>query len=151
MENKYYTPEIEEFCVGFEYESRIAGYDDEWTKETIYAMFRDGWESNIDDVLAMYRDGGDEFRVKYLDSSDIESLGFEPIDYVERYRFKIPGITAYIKENIHISFYPYEANIDESVRGKIWIGSKNFDYKFKGTIKNLSELKKLLKQTKNYE
>ena len=88
MENKYYTPEIEEFCVGFEYESRIAGYDDEWTKETTYAMFRDGWESNIDDVLAMYKDGGDEFRVKHLDSSDIESLGFhlDPIRSYFNYR-----------------------------------------------------------------
>ena len=147
MENKYYTPEIEEFCVGFEYESRIAGYDDEWTKETIYAMFRDGWESNIDDVLAMYEDGGDEFRVKHLDSSDIESLGFH-LDPIRSY-FNYRNSFSLINE-------PYKLSLDHiQNENKIILRGHKVDYPtktlFEGIIKNLSELKKLLKQTKNYE
>ena len=148
MENKYYTPEIEEFYVGFEYESRIAGYDDEWTEETIYAMFRDGWESNIDDVLAMYKDGGDKFRVKHLDSSDIESLGFK-LDPIRSYLNYRNCFSLLINELYGLSLdHIYNEN-------KIILRGHKVDYPtktlFEGIIKNLSELKKLLKQTKNYE
>ena len=67
--SKYYTPDITEFCVGFEYETIYL--KSVWTKEVLYQMDC-GWffESYINDAVET------EFRVKYLDREDIESLGF---------------------------------------------------------------------------
>ena len=64
MENKYYTPSIEEFHVGFEYE--IEEPDGSYTKQ----------ELTVRDSLEFIDDHSSEFRVKYLDIDDIESLGF---------------------------------------------------------------------------
>lgn len=69
QKSKYYQPEIGEFCVGFEYETIYL--KSVWTKEVLYQMDC-GWffESYINDAVET------EFRVKYLDREDIESLGF---------------------------------------------------------------------------
>lgn len=68
MENKYYTPSIEEFHVGFEYET----YSDQ-----------KGWEPKVYGLLDFIDWGYDgnyicvgSVRVKYLDQSDIEELGW---------------------------------------------------------------------------
>jgi hypothetical protein len=55
---KYYTPEIEEFHVGFEYEYN---YEEGITRVL-------GTNDTVDT---------EEVRVKYLDKEDIESLGFK--------------------------------------------------------------------------
>jgi len=67
MENKYYTPSIEEFFVGFEYEEEDSLEDNLWIKRTL--DFNYGW-------LEIPQDFANDKRVKYLDSSDIEELGF---------------------------------------------------------------------------
>lgn len=155
-ENKYYTPGIEEFCVGFEYESRAAGYGAEWIKETIYAMFRDGWESNIDDVLAMYEDGGDEFRVKYLDQQDIEDCGFgnkrkSVWDWYElnkTFRMRSGHHISKIKL-IHDRSNEFLEVTDEDIcpNIKIWGDFSGTDeVLFEGLVKNKTEFKKILKQ-----
>jgi len=128
MENKYYTPDISEFHIGFEFESNYTLFskDREWTKHTL--DHNDGWfweEWYVDAVPT-------EFRVKYLDREDIESLGFEevpnvPIDWFEKddWRLYKQGTEVSIKkagEAFHIHFGIFE-----------------------GVIKNKSELKKVLK------
>jgi hypothetical protein len=70
MENKeirYYTPKIEDFHIGYQYEYWC---NNEWNKEIIktgqcfnFALFRLEDEKNV--------------RTKHLDKSDIESLGWE--------------------------------------------------------------------------
>jgi hypothetical protein len=70
MENKeirYYTPKIEDFHIGYQYEYWC---DNEWNKEIIktgqcfnFALFRLEDEKNV--------------RTKHLDKSDIENLGWE--------------------------------------------------------------------------
>ena len=68
MENKYYTPEIEEFYVGFKYErgnKATEGNSTKWYKEKITSA------QEIVDIFCC-----EEIRVKYLDKEDIESLGF---------------------------------------------------------------------------
>jgi len=61
-ENKYYTPEIEEFFVGFEYEvyDKLHGV---WNKENNFFLQQGDFKDSI--------------RVKHLDREDIESLGWE--------------------------------------------------------------------------
>jgi len=75
MENKYYTPTIEEFHVGFEFEFRHSDYKE------------DGWKKFTTPVFNMEREDCpfacqtlEEYRVKYLDREDIESLGFTRIN-----------------------------------------------------------------------
>jgi len=63
--NKYYTPTIEEFHVGFEYELKTEG---EWVSQTL----------DIDYSLNRVAGGlANNTRVKHLDQEDIESFGFE--------------------------------------------------------------------------
>jgi hypothetical protein len=71
----YYTPKIEEFCVGFEYELKkwISPTAFEWQKSVINKS------NDIHFVDMKLRDpkmDGTQIRVKYLDKEDIESLGF---------------------------------------------------------------------------
>lgn len=116
MENKYYTPTIEEFHVGFEYEYKYS--DKGWTFKVYEPHF------TINNVEV------EEYcRVKHLDKEDIESLGFEQIEY-----------DTYKKENIYIELnMEYKTFISAIKQGESSI-------LFQGTIKNKSELKKLLKQ-----
>ena len=144
MENKYYTPEIEEFNVGFECEIETSwGYSKgEWPdilkKDTLT-----GFEK---DIMKATRMAG--FRVKCLDSSDIESLGFK-LDPIRSYINHRNCFSLLINELYGLSLdHIYNEN-------KIILRGHKVDYPtktlFEGSIRNLSELKKLLKQTKNYE
>lgn len=130
MENKYYTPTIEEFHVGFEYEMNY-GYN-EWSYEFTPYDF-----GTISDFIAE-----DKCRVKYLDREDIESLGFELFDTTK-------------KDEI---YFRASDNLMTEQEIRLWV-SKEFNYieindvkektgcegLFRGKIKNKSELKKVLK------
>jgi hypothetical protein len=74
MENKYYTPAIEEFHVGFEYEIL---HNNEWKKTSVFNNSCGG------DIIFEIKNMGhwdvvSKPRVKYLDKEDIESLGWRP-------------------------------------------------------------------------
>lgn len=141
MENKYYTPEIEEFNVGFEYEEYIAGSNTEYVSKF--------WNPEDPFVLNVFKNNFQEgwLRVKCLDQKDIESLGFK-LDPIRSY-FNYKNSFSLINE-------PYKLSLDHIYNeNKVILRGHKVDYPtktlFEGTIKNLSELKKLLKQTKNYE
>jgi len=123
MKDKYYQPTKEEFYIGFEFE-----YCGDRTPN-------DRWHHKV---------LGDKYiipqitRVKYLDRSDIEDLGFEQLDKVNASR--------YIKDNVSI----WLGDVNEGMLTKIEVrdrlraigGTKLFI----GDVKNKSELKILLKQ-----
>lgn len=153
MENKYYTPSIEEFHVGFEYQI----YED-WDYLEERAWHDQKYGDNGADPERLCYVGGDmsRFRVKHLDKEDIESFGFvydnnfEPIPYRENYNNGIIDHDSYMLEintgvETHIYFLTqYNDN-------EIWI-QHDIDciiqgYIFKGNIKNKSELKRILKQS----
>lgn len=139
MENKYYTPEAEEFHVGFEYESlqdeRTPEKESSWSKELI----SDEWEMRT--FIGYYcGDHIAELRVKYLDKEDIESFGFTQITE-GCFNLPIKEFRGRLNQEVRIL-----------VRDTILIYlAKDLDDKetyvlFTGSIKNKSELKKLLKQ-----
>ena len=66
MISKYYTPQIEEFHVGFEYEWRRKESDEPFQSATI----KDA--AQLSDIFDTVYD----LRVKYLDAEDLQSLGF---------------------------------------------------------------------------
>ncbi len=142
--DKYYTPELSEFYVGFEYE-----IDDTWGsfRKVIFTeeVFKDKWipiGSGNDRVAFDYK-----ARVKKLDREDIDGLIHESwelktIEFIEdnvyEFSFNKAGIDYqgfYTYSDKMISFYEK----DNSEHNKL-------DCFFRGTIKNKSELKKLLTQ-----
>lgn len=125
QETKYYTPDIEEFHVGFECEAKVIEI---------------GWQhsvmSAVPEYVKDYLNKG-VYRVKYLDREDIEGLGWEYVKTVNQI-----GIG-----NIFIFKYnDYILNFIPSDKGRIVIkdGGLNIDL----IIKNKSELKRLMKQIK---
>ncbi len=130
--DKYYTPSIEEFHIGFEYEEK---YDSKnWDKrEFIYSEHIDSYgEDCLDDFII---EG--IVRVKYLDKEDIESLGFECIkDNVFRLDKDLLEVFDYTDGTIRIWWNDEDDSFDDYIHQPV----------FWGIIKNLSELKVLLKQ-----
>ncbi len=142
MENKYYNPEIEEFNVGFEFESNYLKVD--WAKQTLkleeMAHF---YDSYILDASSL------EFRVKYLDREDIEDLGW---NYTEDSSAGDGNIRWFDSYTIKGGFYKLNSfghipSIGDNLCDKVIIFSQGGEnIIFEGKIKNKSELKKLLKQ-----
>ena len=130
-ENKYYIPIIEEFHVGFNYEiwEKKLVYDKVWKFRVNKYIFN---EKQVTQTFFNYnftedlREG--KIRVKLLDKEDIESLGF----------VKDSGDYDFIKDKYQIEIYPNNIlHITEDYGNYLL---------FHGTIKNKSELIKLLKQ-----
>lgn len=136
--NKYYTPSIEEFHVGFKFELL------EPLKQGAVSAF-EGWQKlTVKDISLLSNKYFKELfkqkyiRVKYLDSIDIQDLGFELLhNDGDALEFNI----ADKYDEITYLWFDYEThNID------IYVGDGyDKDYLFQGTIKNKSELKKVLK------
>ena len=129
---EYYTPNLEEFHVGFEIELYNAngGY---WGKYVVTENDRP--VDFVNDIE------GDCCRVKYLDTTDIKSLGWQPhsernINYTTFLEL------LFQKENKYLSFYPSN-RIIKIHNNEIY--EDNITW-FDGKIKNKSELKKIMQQ-----
>lgn len=157
--NKYYTPSIEEFCVGFEYEI----YDTKWSYEIqhltgdqykvlseptpVTDWYKEIYDLNkyvyLKDSVECYNDlaefiSDNEIRVKYLSIEDVESLGFEnSLDEPGEWFWSFKG-------NGDIQLY-YDDKITDDTKG-VGISIYNDNLVFSGYVKNKSELVKLLKQ-----
>lgn len=137
MKELYYTPDIEEFHVGFEFEM-----DDTWG----------GWKKLIltEKLLKSPSVGlgsGNErapyywkTRVKYLDEKDIESFGFDCVSnrgMAENYGgLFVVASNVFKQMDIELRCWYTNHRVNISHNRTI----------FDGTIKNKSELKKLLTQ-----
>jgi len=150
-EPRYYTPSIEEFHFGFEYEEDNSVAQDtlekppltiEWYK-SVYgtekaATFSELWYTKL--LIE-----GKNVRVKFLDKSDVESLGW--------YAHPQGGFAFNCEEKtVRLWFSDLEKCIIEIYTEFI----EKSEYKgfmladmplaFNGTIKNKSEMKRLMKQ-----
>jgi hypothetical protein len=117
-DNKYYIPSIEEFYVGFEYQFRGSGLDT-WINH----------KYNSSDSIKNKKLNPENYRVKYLDSDDIESLGFKNNYNNNNYDTGLDLIWAIDKIENKENTYSI---------------SKDFKILFEGIIKNKSELIKIL-------
>lgn len=125
-QNKYYTPTIEEFHIGFEYEFKHPDYE-VWNKYTTpeFQMEREDCIPFVGNL--------NNFRVKYLDQEDIESLGWVYNEEYDCYFYQTsPTIKAW-------KLYVINEQLDIEI---LCFGECTFS----GTIKNKSELKRLMKQ-----
>ena len=138
--DKYYTPEISEFFVGFEYETSYLQDYDTWKKEILE-------EDDAGYFQSIY--SGDaiptEFRVKYLDKEDIESLGWKVFsDYGAGIEFKFEDKWKLVK--VKYEGLTYSKNEIRIFENNSIFGEDYTSRLFIGNIKNKSELIKLLKQ-----
>lgn len=156
-DNKYYTPELEEFHVGFGFEYlhplSVSETTNEWQ---VY-----DWRSRMATVT-LHPDGisiggfsikPECLRVKYLDKQDIEELGWEEGVHVNVWSDNddIVNGYSYVLNNTEtmIMFYSEESKVVGMYRQKIYneiTGNWTSDIMFAGIIKNKSELRKLMKQ-----
>lgn len=124
IDTRYYTPSIEEFYVGFEYESeedpRIEGG---WQEQEVD-------ERSIGNIRSYFNDSDVDIRVKYLDKADIEGLGWKQGELPYQF-FKSPHFM--LVELAQSPWYSITNTTDE-------------DCRFRGSIKNKSELVRLMKQ-----
>ncbi len=141
-ESKYYTPNISEFHVGFEYQI----YEDfdvnptqEWHKQ-VYG--RNGADAERIDHISEFSIKNNKVRVKYLDREDIESLGWKKVfngDSLNIFRIGDNFLTSL--KVIETKFLLHTGSYED--------GQTNVELKkvlFEGTIKNKSELQILMKQ-----
>ena len=130
--NLYYTPTIEEFHVGFEYQEL-------WGLKNI----NEEWLTQLYDENDLIQNLCETLRVKYLDQSDIESLGWKLIKSNDNRDTFILEINNEFKYGLYKNSNSNNINIDSVDNKKYITESKSY---FKGTIKNKSELKKLMQQ-----
>jgi hypothetical protein len=141
MEEKYYTPSIEEFHVGFEFEQlvrlRKGGQTPIETKEWINKI--------VFPNIPIYSGKGYEdyiYRVKYLDQEDIESLGGEVNSWSNvdggGMIYNFSKFCLFLHDGFRLSITIPSLNIHTN---------KGFYHHtvFDGEIKNKSELKRVLK------
>lgn len=148
--NKYYTPEIEEFHVGFEYEVFQKGtpYDpsilttfpvneeDTWNKYT----FPDPFFGYRVDILLQKQ----TVRTKYLDREDIESLGWRykskatDIWFEKEGSFDMFGWTTY-KATLHYGLHDKKLTI-------FVLDGIEEHILYRGRCNNKSELRRILNQ-----
>ena len=153
MENNlYYTPTIEEFHVGFEYEEKIKfthliDYDGTWK----HRIFKNrGYINGTTEFICINYDldgGGNNVRVKVLDQSDIESLGWNLVNTIKS-PFTGKPLTIHQKTEEHgfntgINHWLIQQDNNWVIKQQVYSSYKPGEWAMEFNIKNLSELKKL--------
>ena len=149
--NKYYTPNLEEFCIGFEFEDSYG--DGEYAENSIDQL-------NVKNVISSFLEKEVCIRVKYLDSEDIRSMGFiygyrKDPDILDTDNHSCNSYQCILRD---VDFCNSSRSIDLKMT---YLGTENnpcvyrlemyernyFEWFpiFEGNIKNKSELKRLLK------
>lgn len=138
--DKYYKPTIDEFHVGFEYEHY--SYN-KWNKDIITILDMEG-DSNLNSIYENIL----KVRVKYLDEDDIKSLGWDLTltNLIMSDGSKVEDVITggYIIDNV--KFYIMYDIKDKLCRITFDNGNGYDHIRVAITVKNKSELKKIMKQ-----
>lgn len=134
MKNKYYTPALSEFHVGFEYELYTDWDNRENTLEWRNVIF-DGSEFDPEQSFVYLFDdkGIKRTRVKHLDSEDLEDLEFA---YYKKGFFK--------STNVYKNDSGIEVWLMDNYFVNIYLGFSKESKVFSGQLQNKSELKQVL-------
>lgn len=134
MNDKYYTPSIEEFHVGFRYQSHVDPRTD------------NGWDDEEVDrhsiIYPLKVDSDVDYRVKYLDDDDIEELGWEKCG---KKSFKL--LKSFKLDSGYLYETEYNLILVDRAKSIIELQDSNGNTLFNGKIKNYNELKKIMEWT----
>lgn len=151
MKDKYYTPKIEEFYVGFEFyvgEERCICTRVELLPQGNFVSGSNVSSSVKDRGFNKYRI--EDIKAKYLDKEDLLELGWErghildwDGEFLDGFAFdvemdRIDQFYAYFEDG-YLTVYTSYCYNEHS-------GNTENEFRFKGKIKNKSELKKLMEQ-----
>ena len=153
MENKYYTPEIEDLFIGYECEMQWScGYDPTWEPYVFKITDEDGVYINVGFTFDMLDDGASAARTKYLDKEDIEKCGWMTSNMIpvwienEDVEKRIDGYEFTIHEELWYDLVNIEDNV--WVIQKRWYRNsvgQSCEQLFKGECKSINELRKIMK------
>lgn len=158
IDNRYYTPTIDEFYIGFEYEEYeqcLMYLPDGKTPFWKQVIFGEVCEEELDYVYNCLDMNPPTVRVKYLDKEDIELLGWEYVDKpweTQIRRLKSEYVGKDLSNNLHgfyDSDYYYFMSYNHATHSLCIHNNEDYESStvwFDGIIKNKSELKKLMKQ-----
>jgi len=141
--SKYYTPEIEEFHVGFSYRYNVYG---EFSEHPMGIRIFD-YTKDLNEIKSEIKTGC--LGVKYLDKEDIESLGFEFKGKALRSffemecQFNLPDTDSFWCKTLKIQLDEKYKTV--KIEGYIASACEE-EVLFTGKCKNKSEIKKILKQ-----
>lgn len=147
MEDKYYTPNIEELHFGQEIElfnnPDKCYFESGGTNEWIKASISYGVLGNMANVMRLLLDK--QIRIKLLDDDDIKSLGFDHDQTTKDGAYFYFGT---MMDNIHYCLNAPNARLSKGQDyTNLYIYSMNDNGNhFEGVIKNKSELARLLTQ-----
>jgi len=145
---KYYTPELNEFYEGFEFEIKTVD-----TKEYIPSTFSmsnmsKDIKGNAQEHAVIYWLKHNQIRVKYLDKEGVDSLinenyDLKTIEFIEdnvyEFSFNKSGTQ-------YQGFYTYSDRMISFYEDYRMMGNEKLDCIFRGGVNNKSELKKLMIQ-----
>ncbi len=138
---KFYTPEIDHFHIGFEYQWKNT--DNFPNSDWVQGVIKDG--KQIDDIFNSIYD----IRVKRLDRSDIEAEGFVYSHTLINENNKEQYTMCYVME-FNLGRFQLEHTFENTlnISGLFSDNPQKQSQRniFHGTIRNISEFRKLIKQ-----
>ena len=137
MENKYFTPDIEDICIGYELEINWSrAYEVCWVPIKVLVQDEDfAYTNSISDIINALDDGMSEARVPYLTKEQIEAEGWE---YVET---DINSIFTFKKSNciLYCNFITKKIQLD------FLVNNGGISTLFSGQCKDINTFRKLCK------
>jgi hypothetical protein len=154
QQNKYYTPDISELYVGYECEIGTSwGFSKGKFPEVLTYDTLTGFAiQKATDLIDVFRAGS--LRTKYLDQSDIESLGWENCRKLTDWFGKNdkPNQVGFDMQNMMLG-YDYDSHIlaitvkdptkSEDGKTEVYDYPKNVKW-FRGECKSINELRKIM-------
>ena len=146
MENKYFTPDIEDLCIGYECEYNFArAYTDEFHFVKIgyknVTPGKGGYTNELTDMIHLIDDGAAAIRVSYLTKEQIEAEGWKHIggkmlSGAEQIYNKGIFNLYYTTSNLKLQVVNDEEDWSPEVQGGV---------KFEGFCKDINTFKKIIK------
>ena len=135
MENKYFTPNIEDLCIGYELEMNWnRAYEKKWVPIKISIQDEEfAYTDEISDIINALDDGMSEARVPYLTKEQIEAEGWEE-----------HSSDFFKKDLLMLQIDLEEYNI--LIRKGSWYPEETL---FKGNCKDINTFRKIIKLLEN--
>ena len=134
MENKYFTPDIEDICIGYELEINWSrAYEVCWVPIKVLVQDEDfAYTNSISEIINALDDGMSEARVPYLTKEQIEAEEW-------KFDYNLGDFDYYIK-TVNDTEYELEFCYKERININIWKRTL-----YHGECKDINTFRKLCK------